>query len=370
MSTLYTPQQILPVLMGQALEETWHFEWLDQYGQPQGDISPYVEAAEVDHDSTQDVKRTFTMTSKGGIPVNFSTDFVKASHRIKMPAGDWVDFPLGVFTFAMPAQTIQPARTTYDASGQEPLFLLTEDSFLDTYSLAPGTPIVPAILLIIATSIFPFGIQIIDLGQTLASPLTWVAGDSKLKAVNDLLNAMAYETAWCDHDGVMRARPLPDYTTLAPIAVFDTTDPDANIVISDFTLQADRSSTYNIVIVEVAPSGSPSFAVTYTNNNPNNPVSTVNWHPRATVVTNSALVDPPSAMQYARSLGQQYARQNVGLVFDTFPWAISENLDLYSVIWDTEDEGLTQYNYLETQWRHVCQTGGATTHTVQRVVAS
>lgn len=362
----YSPQQILPVLLGPTVQESWKFVWVDANGADVQDITSYVEACTVSHDSTRAVMRQCTMTLKGGVQVNFSTDFIQVFYRLRMPAGDWVDFPLGMFVFDIPTKTIAPARNTFAASGNDPSYYLVEDSFTDAFSVPAGVAAIP-IVRSLANDIV-FGTDIFDSHATLSTSLSWDVGDTKLQAINDLLSAIAYENFWCDSNGIGRARPLIDYTLETPLVTFDTTNQKINVVTDDITEAPDRSGAYNQIVVEVSPAGATSFSVVYINNNPDSPVSTVNWHPRTVVVQNSTLADIPSAETYAQSLAQQYARVFTIVTLVTWPWPLSENLDLYGVVWDTEDEGLVSFNYVETAWEHVCGTGQATTHTLQRVV--
>lgn len=102
------------------------------------------------------------------------------------------------------------AGTSVDVELYDKTLILSDDRFGESYSLGAGTNIIEAVADVITSTGEPEPPLLTPSSKTLAAGMVWEAGTSKLKIVNDLLDAAGYFALYTDGHGRFHADP---YTT-------------------------------------------------------------------------------------------------------------------------------------------------------------
>lgn len=295
--TSYTAAQVQQILLGGA-QESWRFDRLDASGKWLADITRYVDfvdnPAQVENDTTRSVMRTLSMSVQGNTPFNPLHDLIRPWYQVTAPDGGLLRWPLGLFTLLPITRTIDPGYTWQALTGADLTQLLADSAFQQSYSVSSGTNYLTAISTVIAqyTGATKIQVAIPDPGKALPSDLTWDAGTSYLQVIQDLLTAVNYYQPWCDEWGVLRSSPIPDYSTINPGYVFDTTK-GASLVLNQITEDPDWSSIYNQFLVKVENT--------------------------STASSTSGGTGPTAALSSALSSGNSYSSISIG----TTPYALN-----------------------------------------------
>lgn len=374
--TVYTDDQVTGFLIAQTNQERWLFDQLDAGLNYKNDISPFVDydkaSPKIVHDASSVVPRSLTLAVRGDSPLNeqdFLSDIIRVRYQLKAPDGGWLEWLLGHFTL-----------TPFDKdsySGWEwntiksPDFgqLLVDSTFTTAFTVPAKTNYVTAIRSIVigygGKTTIP--INIIATDKTLPASLSWEIGVPRLQAVNDLLQAINYFPAWFDETGTLTSSPIPDYNTVLPTFTFDTTQKFSTIM-SPLQSRPDISKAYNIIIVIGEDARHTAIYARYENSNPSDPISTAKFHPKTSVVRDSKIADIPTAQARARTEAQAASRIFGKLSISSFPWAVSQNKDVYRFIYNSSTQGLQSDLYLETKWEHTCGAGKPTIHQFEKII--
>jgi hypothetical protein len=372
LGTVYSAAQVSAMLTDSGLQETWRFYLVDIQGKPIADITSYVDRGQppsIEHDSTRAIQRTLTILVRKDAGINTLRALIEPHYQIVSPDGGLIDFTLGVFAIAKTEPAVTPPVTWLKITAGDLGQVLSEVKFLTAIGLPAGANVVSGILYLLGGLIGTGNVTFIpDRGYTLPTALGWKAGDTILGAITDLLRAMTYTDPSFDENGVLRADAIPDYSVALPAFTFDTTT-GLSIVAGDIKGDVlDITDAPNIIRVDVEDPQRPAFSTTYTNNTPASAISVPNSFPRIMVIKDSTQVNGTTAASLAFTQAQQAAQVYATCVLDTYPWPLSQNLDVYSIVFTNPDEGTVVRKYLETGWRMLCAPGALTQHTWRRVV--
>lgn len=378
--TAYTATQVLAAMRSPA-SERWVFDLLDSHGAYLSDATQYImtndpgPAPVITHDATQAVRRSITFTARGDWAPAWLSNLIRPRYRLLMPDGGYVQWVLGTFTMALPERIVTPARTYLNVKGYDLSQILAKAAFATSFAAPTGANCVATIQSVIATVTgWSLSSQIPDNGSRLSTSMSWQAGDSLLSAVNAVLEAMTYQSIAADEMGVLRSVPFPNYNQVVPAFTFDTTsNGGGSLVASPLRSTVDISQAINAcrVIVE-NPKAGPGFAADYQNDNPASAVSVGNWGGLVVlkVVKDSKIVDATAAYARAQLEVQRGSWVYAELPVGTAVWPLSQDLDVYRLIYTTTDEGTVDANYLELGWTHTCKAGAITQHRWRRLVAA
>lgn len=388
--TTYSDAQVLSLLTAADIVEDWSVDLLDSNLGHKADLSWAVDrgGADIAHDSTAAVKRTVAIPKVSGaslidarLPGSSGiaapllvTDVLRIWYKLGTPDGGWLRVPMGTFMQPAPAVTSSTEAGTWLAiQGADLCQFLLEATFATSYATGVGETYQAAIrsILMLAGGIFVRGYAfwIPDSGQIIQAPLGWDAGVSLLTAINQLLAAIGYTSAYTDAMGMIRAVPLPDFAAYSASFTFDCTQGQA-IVTGPITRSPDPSKIFNACKVVGEDARKSAVNALYLNNSPTSPISILNLgRTKLLLIKDSQVADYASAFARAKYEVQIAAANFAPISLRTFAWPFSENMDVYRLVYRTPDEGVVSYLVQEQKWAHHLGAGGQSTHTLNVVTA-
>jgi hypothetical protein len=370
--TSYSGVAVAALLSGPNLQQRWVFDRIQSNGQL-SDLTRYVDTStvpEITYDSEAAVKRSIRMQLRGDAPLLSLSDLIRVHHQVLAADGGWLDWPLGTFVLVPPERVITPTYTQRLIEALDMTQLLVDAEFLESYGVSAGASYIQSAVAIgqLYGGQIPLQFSIPDNLKTLPQSLGWQAGQTRLSAMNQLFLNNGYVSLWSDAMGVLRTGPLPDYTLTLPSYTFDQLH-NAGIVISPLGDRPDPARMYNIVVVKGEDERRVPFSFSWVNPSPLAEASALRWRPKVKIISGSDIADASVAQQVAQSEGQASARVYSVLEVNTFPWSVSEDRDLFRLIYNSVDDGLQVNDYVEIKWVHRCAVGAPTTHFFERVVA-
>lgn len=116
------------------------------------------------------------------------------------------EIPLGVYLFTAAPEQWDSTGLTFALDLHEKTTVLDQDAFDQTFTADTATPVLEIVASVVASA----GERIaVDASNTarLAAPMVWEPGEetTKLRIVNDLLDAIGYNSLWMDGQGNLRA---------------------------------------------------------------------------------------------------------------------------------------------------------------------
>lgn len=118
--------------------------------------------------------------------------------------GVWV--PLGVYIPAVEGEDWDDGRRQWPVPLQGKLLALAEERWPDTYTCPAGTLVVSLVLQLIQEA-GERQVTYTDSAERLRSPMSWDPATTKLRIINDLLDAIGYWSLWVDRWGAFRVEP-------------------------------------------------------------------------------------------------------------------------------------------------------------------
>jgi hypothetical protein len=375
LGTTYTAAAVQTLLQGPSLRVRWFFDLLSPQLAYKADLTPLVrwdQPPKISHDSTQAVKRSLAFTMRSSSTVNVLQDLVRVHFGLQAPDGSWLDWVVGTFMFTPPAKEIHEGYTWWTVAAPDLSQLLSDAGFRASTSVQGSSNYVGAIASLAASygGLTTLSSLIVDQGKLLPAPLVWNAGDSYLKAINDLLGAMVYTPVWV-RGTTLLSGPQQDYTQVTPVLTVDTIAGQGQIL-GPLQDVPDYTGAYNqFLVTGQDPRRQAIAAPLYENIRADSPVSLLNWHPRMhPVINDSTLIDIAACRARARVEAQASARiySNLTVGIPVFPFF--EDLDVITLTYSASDEGIVRANYIVLKTVHTCAPATPTTLVLQRVVSA
>lgn len=206
--------------IGQRASEV-RFDLLDKTLTKIGEVKPDAAPGTptVENNSNRTIKRTLS-----NVTLNHSVqgDVDGFGHRLRpvwvLENGD--EYPCGVFIFA----SIERLRFEWglDAAvaGVDQLLIL-DQPVAQGIAYGSGVDVRGAIEEQFLAALVPSFAVDGAISATVANPIAWPAGTSRLQVVNDLAAMAGAFSAYFDNDGVGRVDLLPDLSTVTPSLVYD-----------------------------------------------------------------------------------------------------------------------------------------------------
>lgn len=182
-----------------------------------------------------------------------------------------IAWPRGVFIPAAPVQEHTDEGVSVNVELYDKLLILDQDKVDRTYTVKAGANVVDTIRSIISGAGQTKHL-IEDSDATLRSAMFWEAGTTKLKIINELLDAINYFSLWCDGYGTYQGSPYKAPASRPVVRNF--VDDQDSIYRPDFTHDRDLFNIPNKVIEVGRSDGEEEGLVaTATNTDPSSPYS-------------------------------------------------------------------------------------------------
>lgn len=223
---------LIPVTVTGGLEATrvahFRIDLLDRYEHLVGELEGVEPGGSLSWSSQSSVH------GSGSIPVNDvgqNVDWLNARLKVTAVTQDDTnsdhETPLGVFLPALPESAWSDRHRSWDVDLSDKTSILDTDTITDssgnakTYSLTKGTNVIKTVKAIIADAGEESPAIEADNDATLSSDMTWEPDTTRLKIINDLLDAANYFSLWCDGQGQYQASKYRDPKDRTPIYDMD-----------------------------------------------------------------------------------------------------------------------------------------------------
>ena len=181
-----------------------------------------------------------------GEQVDWNVHRVQPWYRTEAPGSDPVEWPLGVFLVATPSSEYSDQGRAVTLELYDKTLILDQDQLPSTYQVEKGTNIITAVRTVLADA-GQTRTAIESSDQTLANSMVWPAGTSRLRIINDLLEAANYFSIWTDGKGVFRTGPYLSPSDRGISWAFQ--DDEESIYDAEFTHDFDTFNVPNRVVV-------------------------------------------------------------------------------------------------------------------------
>ena len=367
----------------------FRYELLDKNGNKKADLYNVL-SGEVQQQALATIKRTarFRLSDDGNI--NYLSDRIRPIARLYVPDGrtfsafytfysqqfaplieeakqstksGWVEFPLGEFLLSSPKRYEENGIVFRDIDAYDGLVVLTDDKFTAPYTVLAGTNYVDAVITLLGTAgITKYNIEQTD--KVTTKDITFKTGDEKLFAINELLRGINYQSIHVDVNGYYTSAYYRSPEDRASEYEYFT---DSNSVIfGGYSEELDLFGLPNVWVVEVKESedAPAEFTSTYTNDNPDSDLSTVNRGRNivdARTIENAA--DQATLDAYVNRIAYEGMQTFGKIEFETAVMPMHDYFDVYNVYFsDLETSG----KYSETSWTMPLEVGGKMKHEIRR----
>jgi hypothetical protein len=201
-------------------------------------------------------------------------------------------------------------------------------------------------------------------GTSASRDREWPVGYSVRQTINDMLQSINYESISADERGNFIVRPyvLPDRRT----PEFNYLDDEDSVILPEASQELDLFNVPNKWILTVTNPDLPAMKAVLTNNDPQNPTSTVRR--QQTIVDFREEEESPSQaalMRKAQRHAWAASRKFEGVEFDSLMMPFHSGNDCYNVRYS--DLGVNE-KYLEHYWILRLKAGERMQHRGRRIV--
>jgi len=274
--------------------------------------------------------------------------------------GVWYEMPVGVFILSSPTREDEYSLVQRNVDAYDISLLLDEHKVERSFTIKEGQPYVATVeALLRQAGIHNWHITPDFRGAS--RTIEYSQGTSFLTIINDLLKQIGYTALSFTSFGDAVAFPFYDLDERKVTHKYHDDEESLTLVGVKETL--DLSKAYNTFTVVMSNEDQPPKHYTYVNDNPNDPLSTVN-RKRNIVYTERIddISDEGALEMYTRRVASEMSTQ-LGTI--TFRTPIVPNHCCYNVI-DFKYRTLGIHGkFLEVSWDMELEVGGVMTHTLQ-----
>jgi len=273
----------------------------------QADVTEYVQAGTIRMDMDLSVKFQARFTIEETDAITFLSDYFMPVMRIT-EAGSMVDYELGIYRLGFPKRRHGPDVSLWDIDAYDLSVILLEDLFDAPYTADDGDdPLAEAKAIAEGAGLSLFNFPDAP-SSNLTADMTWEVGTSKLRAISNLCNAGGCWTPWMEDRGYLVTRLRQSLDEITPTVAY-TTDENSMVMPNPATIRTDATRFANKVIVRVNnPDLDVPITGSYTNSNPDSPISTVSLgRTICKVIDSTSIQTQADADAYAQALCEQAA---------------------------------------------------------------
>ncbi|MEE6295204.1 hypothetical protein [Georgenia wangjunii] len=281
-------------------EARWRIDLLNRADEPIGTLGGMLTAEDVEggkhgvgggsfeYSIHNVIRSTGSLTyigepvTAGGEPIDWHQVRIQPWYILSTPTGEREE-PMGVFIPAAPKTAHTAAARTQDIELYDKLLTLDRAKVKATHTYPAGTVVTTAVAELIA-SVGETRVAVTESTETLSVPMVWGAGTTKLKIINELLEAANYLSVWVDGYGVFRADPYVRPSDRGTQWAF--VDGAESIYLPDFTHDSDGFDVPNEVVLVATSDGETEALVGYAvNEDPESRWSVPNQGPNTVTET-------------------------------------------------------------------------------------
>jgi hypothetical protein len=361
----HTAADILDALVGRygSRRFTFRYELLDSTNALIRELDN-VESGSVSQNWLADIKRTASFTLRDTGIIDFLSNRIKPYVRLHLaPYGedDWVEWPQGVFLLSTPSRQADEAGVvTRDVDGYDQLEIFAEELVSTRYTVSTGTKYTDAIVALLGSVT-----KVVQTSAlTLQSDREWEPGTSKLKIINELLNAINYNSLSFDEDGnaIVSSYTAPSDRP----AEYTYADDEDSVLFPEMEQTLDLFGVANNWVLVVSDPDRDPIVGTYTNNDPGSPTSTVRRGRTITDFrTEQDAPDQTTLDALAARLAFEASQIYETVEFETGLMPIHSGNDVYQI---TFSRLAIDAKYSEHTWELPLKAGASMKHTARRVV--
>lgn len=193
----------------------------------------------------------------------------------------------------------------------------------------------------------------------------WEAGTSKREIINDLLDAINYESLSFDEDGFAVVKPYVSPQVRG--SEFTYRDDELSVMYPEVMQELDLFSIPNRWILTVSDPDRENIVVDFTNADPASPTSTVRRGRTITeFLSEQDASDEATLIEKASRLAFESSQVYEALEFDTGLMPIHSGNDVYTLVYDPLG---VNGQYSEVSWDMDLSAGAKMTHRARRVIS-
>lgn len=249
-------------------------------------------------------------------------------YTAEFPDGTSQSWPLGVFIPAAGPAKWSDGLCEAEVELYDKLLVLDRDKVEGTFTVDAGAIVTDTVAAIIeGAGETRYSIE--DSAELLSSPMVWEPGTSKLRIVNDLLDAINYFALWADGHGVLRGQP---YVAPADRGVaWDFADGPQSIYSPEFEHDRDEFDVPNkFVCVGRGDGETEGLIGSATNEDPDSPYS---FQQRGGWITETATDVEATSQEVIDAIAQRRLTEATQVTSSlVVPHAILPDLDLNAAV--------------------------------------
>ena len=296
--------------------------------------------------------------------VDWLNDRVQPFFMLKMPKGDFIEWPLGIFLISSPTRAKRNSGIYREVEAYDASLVLMEDKFDNRYRIAAGTNYITAIKTILNQSNI-WKINIPYIPSTISIDKEFEIGEEKITAINSLLQEINYTSLWVDNNGFFTAKPyiIPSSREVE----YEYRNNNVSIIVSNSpTEELDLFNVPNKWIVTSSNPESVPLVSTYTNDLPTSPTSTAN---RGRTIVDFRTIDDIADQiildEYTKRIA--YESSNIYSKFN-FQTAIMPHHSYLDCLFIEHTGFGVSHKFIETSWSMELKAGGKMNHTCRRII--
>lgn len=305
---------------------------------------------------------SFLINEKYAKDIDFLSERIKPYYNLKM-GHEWIRWGQGIYLASSPNRNEQNGGIYRNIEAFDKSLILKEDMTENRYYITKGTAYTDVIReLVLSTGIEKISIQESELALSIDKE--YEIGTSKLDIINDLLNAINYNSVYFDENGFCMIRKY--ITPKERKYDFEYTTNANSIITYGSSETLDVFQVPNKFIRYVENPESDYLISSFVNNRANNKLSTVS---RGRTITDiqavSDIADQSTLDEYVKKIASERSQVFGGIKFNTIQMPHHTFLDCLHI--KNTSLGIAE-KMIETGWSINTELNGLMTHTCKKVV--
>lgn len=343
-------------------EVKFEYDLLDKYDKKMGTINEI--SGSYSFSSDAEIKGTgrFTINEKYTKDIDFLSERIKPYFCLKI-GSEWLKWGQGIYLASSPNRNEQNGGIYRDIEAYDKCLILKEDEIDKRYYIKKGATYTNEIRkLILSTGIEKISIQESELEISIDKE--YEIGTSKLDIINDLCNAINYNSVYFDENGFCMIRKY--ITPKERIYEYEYITDGESIITYGSSEALDAFKVPNKFVRYVENPESDYLISTFVNNRASNPLSTVS---RGRVITDiqaiTDIADQNTLDEYVRRVASEKSQVYGGVRFSTLAMPHHSYLDCLRI--KNTTLGISE-KVIETGWSVDTNINGLMIHTCKKVV--